>query len=94
MEYLGINIPGVMVRRKFLELMQEGGVKHINLDELLLIFTAIVISTRTKTCTGHKAQPEWMFWGEANNCALTLVPAEVRYDYVLAVLSDHDNRPV
>ena len=88
MDHVGINIPGVMTRRKFIELMQEAGVKFISLEELLLLFTGIVLSTSMPVMVGSKIDESWMFWGEAENAALSLVPLEVRYEFVLLEATD------
>ena len=89
MDHVGINIPGVMTRRKFIELMQEAGVKFISLEGLLLLFTGIVLSTSMPVMVGSKIDESWMFWGEAENAALSLVPLEVRYEFVLLEATDH-----
>lgn len=88
MDHVGINIPGVMTRRKFIELMEEAGVKFISLEELLLLFTGIVLSTSMPVMAGSKIDESWMFWGEAENAALSLVPLEVRYEFVLLEATD------
>ena len=89
MDYYGINIPGLGVRNEFVNLMLDAGVKYVDLSELLLHFTAIILNPDMRVMTGHIGQEGWMFWSRRDNQALSLVPPGVRYQYVLDTIRDH-----
>lgn len=83
MGYVELYIPGVHSRNRFIDLMIEGGVKHISLDELLLTFTCVYISHRTKASTmGVKTDNALLFTSDDID-ALSMVHPDVRYQYIL-----------
>lgn len=83
MGYVELYIPGVYSRNRFIDLMTEGGVKHISLDELMLTFACVYISHITKASTLGVNSGNALLFTADDIDALSMVPPDARYQYIL-----------
>lgn len=83
MGYVELYIPGEYNRQKFIDLITEGGVKHISLDELLLTFPCVYISHMNKASTLGVNSGNALLFTADDIDALSMVPPDARYSYIL-----------
>lgn len=89
MGYFGININSTL-KREFLDLMREAEVRHHSLEELCIHLGALLIGTERNAITDGPSCMDYLFWTDAHNAALSLIPKEGRKAYVIAECIAHE----
>lgn len=89
MGYFGINI-NHSLKREFLDLMLEAGVRHFSLEELCIQLCALLISTERDAIADGPSNMSYLFWTNDHNAALALLPKEARKAYVIAECIAHE----
>ena len=83
MGYVGINI-NHSIKRMFIDLMQEAGVRYVSLEELCIQLSALLVSIEKDAMTDGPTKLDYLFWTDAHNDALALLPKEARKEFVIA----------